>query len=113
MATGGAEDPAALEMHHTISRVYPVPGGILKTIPSEKRARYKSVAVDGLDIREHHITGYILEMSSCVNSCVGGPGMKEHSTPFLMSKDAVYTFSRKDNGGEMPPSEKVQVGPRR
>ena len=31
-------------------------------------------------------------MSSCVNSCVGGPGMKEHSTPFLMSKDAVYTF---------------------
>lgn len=121
VAAGGAEDPAALEMHHTISRVYPVPGGILKTIPSEKRARYKSVAVDGLDrciqtlkdIREHHITGYILEMSSCVNSCVGGPGMKEHSTPFLMSKDAVYTFSRKDNGGEMPPSEKVQVGPRR
>ena len=94
-----------------------MPGGILKTIPSEKRARYKSVAVDGLDrciqtlkdIREHHITGYILEMSSCVDSCVGGPGMKEHSTPFLMSKDAVYTFSRKDNGGEMPPSEKVQV----
>ena len=121
VAAGGAEDPAALEMHHTISRVYPVPGGILKTIPSEKRARYKSVAVDGLnrciqtlkDIREHHITGYILEMSSCVNSCVGGPGMKEHSTPFLMSKDAVYNFSRKDNGGEMPPSEKVQVGPRR
>ena len=65
------------------------------------------------DIREHHITGYILEMSSCVNSCVGGPGMKEHSTPFLMSKDAVYTFSRKDNGGEMPPSEKVQAEPRR
>lgn len=52
-------------------------------------------------------------MSSCVNSCVGGPGMKEHSTPCLMSKDAVYTFFRKDNGGEMPPSEKVQVGPRR
>ena len=117
VSAGGAEDPAALEMHHTLSRVYPVPGGILKTIPAEKRARYKSVAVDGLDrciqtlkdIREHHITGYILEMSSCVDSCVGGPGMKEHSTPFLMSKDAVYTFSRKDNGGEMPPSEKVQV----
>lgn len=49
VAAGGAEDPAALEMHHTISRVYPVPGGILKTIPSEKRARYKSVAVNGLD----------------------------------------------------------------
>ena len=117
VAVDGTEDPAALEMHHTLSRVYPVPGGILKTIPSEKRTRYKSVAVDGLDrciqtlkdIREHHITGYILEMSYCVDSCVGGPGMKEHATPFLMSKDAVYTFSRRENTGEMPPSEKVQV----
>lgn len=111
------EGGTALEMHHTLSRVYPVPGGILKTIPLERRKQYKSVAVDGLgrciqtlrDIREHHITGYILEMSSCVDSCVGGPGLHEHGTPFLLSKDAVYTFSRREISGDMPATEKAQV----
>lgn len=113
----GSEDAEAREMHHTLSRVYPVPGGILKTIPPEKRLRYKSVAVDGLDrciqtlkdIRDHHITGYILEMSSCVDSCVGGPGIREHDRPFLLSKDTVYGFSRKQNTGDMPASEQVYV----
>lgn len=115
--TDGSEDDKAREMHNTLSRVYPVPGGILKTIPTEKRQHYKSIAVDGLDrciqtlkdIRDHKITGYILEMSSCVDSCVGGPGIREHDVPFLMSKDAVYNFSRKQNTGEMPASEQVCV----
>lgn len=113
----GREDENAREMRHTLSRVYPVPGGILKTIPAERRARYKAVAVDGLDrciqmlkdIREHHITGYFLELSACVDSCVGGPGLREHGVPFLLSKDAVYDFSRRKNEGEMPASENIQV----
>lgn len=81
ISLNGEEDTEAREMHHTLSRVYPVPGGILKTIPLEKRQNYKAVAVDGLnrciqtlkDIRDNKITGYVLEMSSCVDSCVGGP----------------------------------------
>ena len=72
-------------------------GGILKTIPLEQRKKYNAVAVDGLnrciqtlrDIRDNKITGYVLEMSSCVDSCVGGPGLHEHGTPFLLSKSAV------------------------
>lgn len=118
IAVDGEEDPEALEMHHTLSRVYPVPGGVLKTIPQEKRSHYMAVAVDGLDrciqtlkdIREHHITGYLLEMSSCVDSCVGGPGIRGHeATPFLVSKEEVYAFSRRDNKGELPASERVSV----
>lgn len=113
----GEEDPEAREMHHTLSRVYPVPGGILKTIPLEKRQRYKAVAVDGLnrciqtlkDIRDNHITGFVLEMSSCVDSCVGGPGLHEHGTPFLLSKSAVYDFSRRKPETPMPLTEAAQV----
>ena len=117
VAADGPEDPEAREMHATLSRVYPVPGGILKTIPLEKRAHYKSVAVDGLDrciqtlkdIRENKITGYVLEMSSCADSCVNGPGMHDMPHPFLLSKDKVYDFSRRRPEGEMPASEQVSV----
>ena len=117
ISVDGEEDPDAREMHHTLSRVYPVPGGILKTIPLEKRQRYKAVAVDGLsrciqtlqDVQDHHITGFVLEMSSCVDSCVGGPGLHEHGTPFLLSKAAVYDFSRRKPETPMPPTEEAQV----
>ncbi len=113
----GEVDTEAREMHHTLSRVYPVPGGILKTIPLEKRQNYKAVAVDGLnrciqtlkDIRDNKITGYVLEMSSCVDSCVGGPGMHEHRVPFLLSKSAVYDFSRRHPETPMPQTEQAQV----
>lgn len=113
----GPEDEDAREMHATLSRVYPVPGGILKTIPLEKRLHYKAVAVDGLDrciqtlrdVRENKITGYVLEMSSCVDSCVNGPGMHDIAHPFLLSKDRVYTFSRRQVEGDMPESERVSV----
>jgi len=106
------------EMHETLSRVYPVPGGILKTLPASCRSQYKSVAVDGLDrciqtlktIKEHKISGYILEMSSCVDSCMGGPGMQEHGTPFLLGKNDVYAFSRKKTLTPPPQTEGLQVG---
>lgn len=105
------------EMRNTLSRVYPVPGGILKTLPPESRSQYKAVAVDGLDrciqtlksLRDHKISGYILEMSSCVDSCMGGPGMQEHGTPFLLGKSDVYAFSRKKTETEAPPTEGLKV----
>ncbi|MBQ8536833.1 MAG: 4Fe-4S binding protein [Clostridia bacterium] len=105
------------EMHQTLSRVYPVPGGILKTLPADCRQQYKAVAVDGLDrciqtlktIREHKISGYILEMSSCVDSCMGGPGMHEQAAPFLLGKSDVYAFSRKKTLTPAPDTEGLQV----
>ena len=42
------EDPEPEEMHKTLARLYPVPGGILKTIPKEARRNYKTISLDGL-----------------------------------------------------------------
>ena len=81
------ENPA--EMHETVSRLYPSPGGILSTIPRAARGKYKSVAVDGLNrciqmldsIRDYNIGGYFIEMSACSGSCVEGPGSKASKRP--------------------------------
>ncbi|MBQ8130121.1 MAG: 4Fe-4S dicluster domain-containing protein, partial [Clostridia bacterium] len=109
----------ARAMHRTISRLYPVPGGIIKTIPAERRRGYTAIAVDGLDrcirvlqdIRESRISGYLLELSSCVDSCVGGPAMHEYdrAPSFLLSKEAVYGFSRREETGAAPQSEALRV----
>ena len=111
------EAAGARPMHHTISRLYPVPGGIIKTIPPERRRGYTAIAVDGLDrcirtlqdIRESRITGYLLEMSSCVDSCVGGPAIHEYdrAPSFLLSKEAVYGFSRRQEAGKAPETEAI------
>lgn len=111
------EESDAPEMHATLSRVYPVPGGILKTLPFECRPKYKAVAVDGLDrciqtlrsIQKHEISGYLLEMSSCVDSCMGGPGMQEHGLPFLLGKSDIYDFSRKKTMTPPPATEGLAV----
>lgn len=65
------EDSEPNEMHNTISRFYPVPGGIIHTIPDIRR-NYKTLAVDGLDrcinildsLKSGSIEGYFLEMNS-------------------------------------------------
>ncbi len=111
------EDEAAREMHHKRSRLYPVPGGILACIPESQRGDYRHVAIDGLsncirmlrDIREHGLTGYFLEMSSCVDSCVGGPSLRVHGDPFLLSRTAVEDFARRSECGDMPAGEACQV----
>ena len=40
-----AEDPDVREMKATINRLYPIPGGIIKTIDKPVRKNYKCVAV--------------------------------------------------------------------
>ncbi|MEF9919472.1 [Fe-Fe] hydrogenase large subunit C-terminal domain-containing protein [Anaerorhabdus sp.] len=63
----------------SIARLYPTPGGILKTLPREKN--YKKVNVEGVDrikhvldsIRNDMLEGYFFEMSACHESCMGGP----------------------------------------
>ena len=110
-------DDRPSEMHQVLSRLYPVPGGILKTIPLEYRDKYKAVAVDGLDrcieilqsIQKHRITGYLLEMSACENSCVGGPGLHETGEPFLLAKSDIYQVSKEAPLTPAPLSETSRV----
>ena len=97
-------DSEAAEMHGTLSRLYPVPGGIIRTIPATSRAGYHTVAVDGLgrcisildSLRDHDLEGYFLEMSACAGSCMEGPGMQKNSTPFIHAKTLLLgTVSKK------------------
>lgn len=63
----------------SITRLYPTPGGIIKTLPRE--TKYKKVNIEGVDrlkhalnsIREGMLEGYFFEMSACHESCLGGP----------------------------------------
>ncbi len=63
-----------------IARIYPTPGGILKTLSSELSG-YHTVNVEGVDrvkrtlqaIIDDQLEGYFFEMSACQESCLGGP----------------------------------------
>lgn len=111
------KDPEPSEMHNTISRFYPVPEGIIRTIPADIRKNYKTLAVDGLDrcinvletLRDDSVEGYFLEMNSCVGSCTNGPGMHGHAVPFLKAKDIVLRNVRKKTDTPKPLSESVTI----
>ena len=105
------------EMHNTISRFYPVPAGIIHTIPAHIRENYKTLAVDGLDrcisvldsLRAGNIQGYFLEMNSCAGSCIEGPGMNSNTTPFLIAKDYILENANKKTLTPPPLTEKVKT----
>lgn len=108
------ENPA--EMYGVINRLYPVPGGIIRTIPSEARRGYKTLAVDGLDrcietledLCAGKSEGYLIEMSACAGSCVKGPGLRDAAATFLQSKDLVLAQARKRTQTPPPLCEKTQ-----
>ena len=110
------EDPVPAEIHHTLNRFYPVPEGIIHTIPAEARKKYKTMAVDGLDrcidilesLKRNDIQGYFLEMSSCAGSCINGPGMHNLGEPFLIAKDLILTSARSKTDTPVPLSENTK-----
>lgn len=116
IAPASEEDPAPAEMHNTMSRFYPVPGGIIHTIPKESRKGYKQIAIDGLDkcievldsLKDGAIESYFIEMSSCSGSCVEGPGLHvEGKTAFLTSKDLIIQNAGKKTATPLPPTEEL------
>lgn len=64
------------------ARLFPTTGGILRTMACDQKD-YTYMAVDGVenckeilnDIAQGNITKCFIEMSACVESCVGGPAM--------------------------------------
>lgn len=110
-------DPSPSELHGVKSRLYPVPGGIINNIPKDMRKNYKTTAVDGLErcieildsIRDNSISGYLLEMSACVGSCVQGPGLASINTPFLITKDTLINNAKKKTTTPIPITEDVKV----
>ena len=109
-------DPQPAEMHNTISRLYPSPGGIIATVPAQKRRGYKSYAADGVErcmevldsIRQGQLKGYFLEMSACEGSCVHGPGVPGR-TPLLVMKERLLAAARRKTETPPPLTEQVEV----
>jgi uncharacterized Fe-S cluster-containing protein len=64
------------------ARLFPVPGGILRSM-TENRPDFSYVVIDGMGNCVDAVKGILagkvkdcfIEMSACVGSCVGGPGM--------------------------------------
>ena len=108
----GEPDAQPTEMHGTLSRLYPTPGGIIATIPAEKRRGYKSFAADGLErcqevldaLSAGQLKGYFLELSACQGSCVHGPGMGK-TLPLVLAKDRLLAAARQKTATPPPITE--------
>ena len=112
-----SEDPEVREMKATVNRLYPIPGGIIKTLDGEARGNYECVAVDGIDrcaeildsLRTGELEGFFLEMNACAGSCLGGPGLKENDMPFLKIKDNTLRYARNRAAEAAPETEEKQL----
>ncbi|WP_040197324.1 [Fe-Fe] hydrogenase large subunit C-terminal domain-containing protein [Candidatus Soleaferrea massiliensis] len=106
-------DESPSEIAGTVNRLYPIPGGIIDTIPQKRRENYKCVAIDGLDrcieilqsLEKNAISGYFFEMNSCAGSCVEGPGLRDFEAPFLLAKENVVAQANKETRTPAPATE--------
>lgn len=72
-------DEEAIEPQENIARLYPISGGIIKTI--DNFSGYKRLAVEGIErcqtalqsIENGHLKGFFFEMNACLGGCLGGP----------------------------------------
>ncbi len=74
---------------HTKARLFPVAGGIIKTMNMQKDWAYESFSVDGVDncmsvlkdLAQEKLGPCFIEMSACTGSCTGGPVMDKAPSP--------------------------------
>lgn len=67
-------------METSTVRMYPTPGGVIRTLSSSDEV-YERVSAEGMDrvkdalksIAQGHMEGYFFELSACEQSCLGGP----------------------------------------
>lgn len=77
-------DGEAVGTAHPVSRLYPKPSGILKSIEPESYGHYRKVCVDGVEncmelfswLESEHPTGLFIEANMCAGACLGGPVMR-------------------------------------
>ncbi|HWT27072.1 MAG TPA: [Fe-Fe] hydrogenase large subunit C-terminal domain-containing protein, partial [Mobilitalea sp.] len=88
------------------ARIYPVPGGILKTIDNKYKANYKCISIDGAErciealesIKNGGIENYFIEINSCQDGCIGGPCMSDIKGGFLVARERLINYVRKNSG---------------
>ncbi len=85
------------------ARIYPAPGGIIKTLDSEERKNYKCISVDGVDrcisilesIKSGDAENYFIEMNSCAGGCLGGPCIKLIKGGFLEARQRLIAYTKR------------------
>lgn len=98
------EDEEQRGIRKPVARFYPIPGGIIKTIPHASRKGYKFVGVDGMSrcmkildsLREDDISDYFIEMNACEGACVGGPSL-QHMGYFGAKDDLLASLPRQND----------------
>ena len=66
-----------------LARNYPLPGGVIGTIPESARGKYQCVAIDGVarvaevleSLKSGEMKGFFIEANSCIGGCINGPCM--------------------------------------
>ena len=81
-----------------ISRLYPTPGGIVKTLSENLGDDYFLINVEGVErakrtlesIRKGDLSGYFIEMSACEGSCLGGPLLSHFNHNEWTARSVIY-----------------------
>lgn len=115
----GETDEKPSELHDTATRLYPTCGGILETMKKEvpEDNGYKRIAIDGpewimetLDaLRDEKLSGYFIEMSACLNSCIGGPGLAVGAAPVIVAQSKAKEMAKKVTKTPTPMTEESEV----
>ena len=105
--------PASME-HPNTSRLYPAPGGILKTLDRKERKPYTCISIDGMDrcrmildsLRDGKSELYFIEMSACGGSCLEGPCRKVKPGGYLSARDHLVSSWRTVSATHRPEAGK-------
>jgi Iron only hydrogenase large subunit, C-terminal domain len=90
-------------MKESIAKIYPMPGGILKTLDKKSKKNYNCIAIDGVErcmeildsIKKDKISNYFIEMNSCNGGCIGGQHMRQMPGGFLEARKSILDYTKK------------------
>jgi iron only hydrogenase large subunit-like protein/uncharacterized Fe-S cluster-containing protein len=97
---GGSPGAAGAGDNHTLERLFPINGGILRTMKKENR-EYTYLSVDGIENCRSYLEDVIrgktnrcfIEMSACAGSCSVGPAMSKNWDAPVRNYIAVNSFA--------------------
>lgn len=103
------EDYDEESMHNIISRFYPAPGGIIKSLGNTRKYNYKFIKFDGIDkcidilneLRDGKVKGYFIEMNSCSGGCLKGPCINPSCGGYFEAREALINYISKSAGGKI------------
>lgn len=108
----GNEDAPLTQGRTGKTRLFPVAGGILRTMDCDAK-EYVYLAVDGIencihaieDIVDGNLSKCFIEMSACAGGCVGGPAMSGNRRAPVRDYLSVNSYAGKKDFEQTMPSE--------